>query len=359
MSERSLPAALCAGEGRPAEPFVSVIVPCRNESRHIDECLESILANDYPANLVEVLVVDGASTDDTRERVARWAARHPGVRLLDNPRRIAPTALNIGIAAARGDVVMRMDAHTAYPPHYISRLVGWLCRSGADNVGGVCDTRAATDTPVARAIAAALAHPFGVGNSWFRIGTTVPRWVDTVPFGCFWRDLFDRVGGFDEELARNQDDEFNLRLTRRGGRILLVPDVVAVYYARGSIGSLARMYYQYGVFKPLVARKVGAVLTLRQLVPSMLVIALAVGAIASLLAPRLAALWLGVLAVYGAAVAIAALSVVGRTGPAAGLASVIVFPTLHIAYGGGFLRGAVALLRRRPAIRVETLQLSR
>ncbi len=235
-------------------PRVSIVMPCRNEAAYIGPCLESVLATDYPLDRVEVLVADGRSDDGTREIVEGWAARHPCVRLLDNPARITPAALNMAIRAATGDVIIRMDAHGVYPRDYVSRLVDALQETGADNVGGVVVTLPADDTPVARGIALAFSHPLGVGNAYFRIGVAGPRWVDTVPFGCFRRELFERVGMFDEEMVRNQDDEFNLRVIGRGGRILLLPDVVSRYYARRSLGAVARMFYQYGYFKPLVAR---------------------------------------------------------------------------------------------------------
>jgi len=206
---------------------VTVIVPCRNERRYIAACLDSILATAYPADRLEVLVVDGASDDGTRDAVRAYAAREPRVRLLDNPRRSAPAALNLGIRAARGEIIARMDAHVVYPPHYLPVLVEALLETGADNVGCPIVTLPADESATARAIACALSHPFGVGNSRFRIGSAVRREVDTVPFGCFRRDVFDRVGLFDEELIRNQDDEFNFRLIRSGGRVLLVPDVAA------------------------------------------------------------------------------------------------------------------------------------
>src|SRR5258708_31134509 len=144
---------------------------------------------------------------------------------------------------------------------------------GAESGGGGVVPVAGDDTPVARAIALAFAPPLGVGNAYFRIGVAGPRWVDTVPFGCFRRELFDRVGMFDEEMVRNQDDEFNLRLIGQGGRILLLPDVVARYYARRSLGAVGRMFYQYGYFKPLVARKTARIM-LRQLVPPLFVMSL-------------------------------------------------------------------------------------
>ena len=223
-----------------------------------------------------MLVVDGMSTDGTRKIVAEFARDHPFIKLLDNPRRITPAALNIGIAQARGDIIIRVDAHSTYPPNYLSSLVAWQEKTGADNVGGAWRILPGGDTPMARAIAVGLAHPFGVGNAYYRIGASAPRWVDTVPFGCYRREVFTRIGLFDEDHVRTEDDEFNLRLRKNGGRILLVPEIVIDYYARESLPKIWRMYYYYGYFKPLVARKLGLVLSLRHLIPSLLVLTLAV-----------------------------------------------------------------------------------
>jgi glycosyltransferase involved in cell wall biosynthesis len=326
-------------------PTVTVIVPTRNEERFLVKCLDSIVATDYPVDRLEVLVADGRSEDRTREIVAEYAARHPWIRLIDNPGRIAPTALNRGIAEARGDVIVRMDSHALYPTDYLRRLVSALLETGADNVGGCLVTLPVDDTPVARAIALGISHPFGVGNSYFRIGARTRRWVDTVPFGCFRRDVFDRVGTFDEELVRNQDDEFNFRIVRRGGRVLLDPTIVASYYARRSLGELSRMFYQYGYFKPLVARKVGRVMTLRQLVPAALLLFVALAVVVALVAPR-AALPLGaVLAQYLAVLVFATVRAAHLYGPRTVLALFMIFPTIHACYGFGFLRGAWDVLR--------------
>lgn len=330
-------------------PMVTVVVPCRNEERYIGACLDSILAGTYPADRLEVLVVDGASDDGTRSVVASRVARYPSVRCLENPNRTAPHALNIGIRRARGDVIVRMDAHCRYPSDYIGTLVRWLERSGADNVGGVCRTLPANDGAIARAIAIALAHPLAVGNSRFRVGVAAPVWVDTVPFGCYRRAVFERIGLFDEQLARNQDDELNHRLLGAGGRILLVPDVVSEYYARGSFPTLARMYYQYGYFKPLVARKLGRIATGRQLAPPVFVLALVAGLVLAPFATS-AALALAVLA--GVYVAAAFLAAIGA-GLSRGLSVVAplaaAFPVVHLSYGVGYLRGIVDLVGGRHA----------
>jgi glycosyltransferase involved in cell wall biosynthesis len=318
-------------------PRVSVIIPCRNESQHIADCLDSVLATAYPRDRLQVIVADGLSDDGTRQIVADYARRHPCIQLVDNTKRITPSALNAALGAATGDVVVRMDSHTRYPSAYIPRLIEWLQTSGADNVGGVCMTRAANDGTWARAIAVGLAHPFGVGNSYFRIGVDRPRWVDTVPFGCYRRDVFKRIGLFDEELVRNQDDEFNLRLIRAGGRILLVPDVVSEYQARASLGQLWRMYYQYGYFKPLVIRKVGRVLTARQLAPATFVLVLTAAAALALWIPGAGAVGLAVLLAYAVASAAFAARAARRHGTGVGAALMVVFAVLHVSYGVGFL----------------------
>lgn len=332
-------------------PMVSVIVPCRNEQAYIAECLDSILANDYAPERLEVIVVDGVSDDGTRSVLEEYARRWPRMQWLDNPARTTPAALNIGIRRARGDIIMRMDAHCRYSDSYISSLVGWLEQSGADNVGGVCRTLPGSDTLVARAIAAALAHPFGVGNSHFRIGTTTPKWVDTVPFGCYRRRVFERIGLFDEELVRNQDDELNLRLLKSGGRILLVPNVVSEYYARDSLKKLARMYYQYGYFKPLVARKLGRVGTVRQLVPAAFLVLLAGTLVLSpwLVGTRWA--FAGILGAYLAVLLFTILQTSRRSGPRVSALLAAAFPVIHFSYAVGSLRGIMDfVVLRRPAV---------
>jgi glycosyltransferase involved in cell wall biosynthesis len=326
--------------------MVTVLVPCRNEGRYIAACLASILGTTYPLDRLEVLVLDGQSDDGTADAVAAVAAEAPVVRLVSNPGRVVPTGLNLGIRAARGDVIIRMDAHTEYPADYIPRLVHWLQASGADNVGGSCITRPAGDTVAARAIAVALAHPFGVGNAHFRLGTTTLREVDTVPFGCFPRSVFDRLGLFDEELARNQDDEMNFRIARAGGRILLVPDVVSYYYARPSWSKVATMYYQYGFFKPLVALKVGRIMTVRQTVPAVFVAALVAGAGLAAWMPAVRAGWLLMVVTYAMVTAAAAVGSARRHGARCALGLLLTFPVLHLSYGYGFLRGLVAVAAR-------------
>ena len=340
-------------------PLVSVVIPCRNERDFIEPCLASLLAAPYPADCLEILVIDGMSDDGTRDRLAAYAASHPAVRVLDNPKRITPAALNIGIANARGDVIVRADAHTIYPPSYVPLLVRWLLKSGADNVGGLWITEPGGTSAVARSIAAVLAHPAGVGNAHYRVGIDEPRWVDTVPFGCYRRDVFDRIGMFDEDLIRNQDDELNFRLTRAGGRILLVPDVECRYRARGSLGKLWRTYYQYGYYKPLVARNSGGVSSWRQLVPPAFAALVIAAAILALVVPKRAGVLAAVVAIYLLALIAASIGIARRDGLRVALLSPAAFAVLHFSYGLGYLHGAIAFLVFQRASARQSVRLSR
>jgi len=342
-------------------PRVSVIVPCRNEGDWIAPCLESIVRNEYPKDRLEVLVVDGMSDDGTRATVARYADQYPFIRLLDNPRRITPAALNIGLAAAAGDVVMRMDAHYEYAGNYIPLSVAWLQRSGADNVGGVLIFRPANSTAVARAVALAVSHPFGIGNAYYRIGAAEPRWVDTVAFGCYRREVFQRIGTFDEALVRNQDIELNRRLTRQGGRILLVPEVVVYGRARDSLRKLARMYFQYGYYNPLVIWKSRSRVTSRQIVTPAFVLSLLVAAALAAWLPPARWLLAAILCAYAVPLVLFSAAAAVRHGPRCGLALLVIFPTLHLSHGLGFLKGLldVFVLRRNLAKNAANVPLSR
>jgi len=212
------------------EKFVSVIVPCLNEERFISACLDSIIANDYPNDKLEVLVVDGMSKDKTREIIKNKGEQFSFIKLLDNPKVITPAAMNVGIQQARGEIIIKMDAHSVYEKDYISKCVKHLEESGADNVGGSLKSVPAADTLAAKAIAICLSHAFGAGGSYFRTGTDEPREVDTVAFGCYKREVFEKIGMFDERMEKIEDLELNYRLRKAGGKIMLFPDIRASYY---------------------------------------------------------------------------------------------------------------------------------
>lgn len=231
--------------------MLSVICPIYNEERYIAGCIESILAQDFPKTELEVLFVDGMSTDRTREIVDIYTKRYPFIHLIDNPERIVPFAMNRGIAASKGKVVMRLDAHATYESNYFSNLVAALKRLGADNVGSVCKTDVLNKTPKTLAIREVLSNKFGVGNSTFRTGIDHEMQVDTVPFGCWRRDVFEKYGLYDVRLVRNQDIELNKRIQRGGGKIYIVPGTSCTYLARETYAKLARNNYGNGMWNML------------------------------------------------------------------------------------------------------------
>ena len=255
-------------------PFVSVIVPCRNEKNFISKCLDSIIEQDYPKYKLEVLVIDGMSEDGTREIVRDYSQKYPLIKILDNPKKFTPFALNIGIKEARGEVIVRMDAHAGYKKDYVSKCVKYLKEHDADNVGGVMKTRPAKNTLFARAIALVLSHSFGAGGSYFRTGSAKPRWVDTVFGGCYKREVFDKIGLFNENLLRSQDMEFNLRLRRAGGKILLAPDIVSYYYPKSNLRDFFLHNIKDGIWAILPLKFVKIPFRLRHYIPLIFVLTL-------------------------------------------------------------------------------------
>ena len=325
--------------------MISVVVPIFNEEKFIDKCVQSIINQDYPKDDMEVVFVDGMSTDGTRAKLAEWSVKYPWLRVIDNPQRIVPPAMNLGIRAAKGDIIIRLDAHAVFPTNYFSELVKYLNELHADNVGGVCRTLPAADIPLCRSIAAVLSSPFGMGNSYFRIGSNEIRKVDTVPFGCFHRSLFDKIGYFDEELIRNQDDEFNGRIVKNGGSIYLLPHLVIDYFARDSVRKVWSMFYQYGLFKPLVNKKLGSPATVRQFFPMLFVLGLAIGFLLTPVSIWIFWLyWLIVLLYWVLAFAIGIRTARFEQCPPMAVMMPYLFFVVHCAYGIGYLHGLYKLL---------------
>ncbi len=233
-------------------PKVSVIVPCYNEQDTVQLLLESLLEQTFPQQEMEVIIADGMSTDRTREQIANFRSAHPQsiVRIIDNPKRTIPAALNRAIDAAQGEIIVRLDAHSMPRPDYIARSVAALEAGLGDNVGGVWEIRPGGPGRLARAIAVAAAHPLGVGDARYRVGgEVVAGAVNTVPFGAFRRALVNQIGYFDEDLLTNEDYEFNVRARQAGATIWLDPAIRSVYFARANLSDLARQYWRYGYWK--------------------------------------------------------------------------------------------------------------
>ncbi len=338
-----------SADPRSDRPTVSVIIPCRNEVRFISTCLDSVIANRYPKNRLEVLVVDGMSDDGTREIVDAYAKRHYFVKLLNNPKKITPAALNLGITHAAGHIIVRMDSHARLRNDYISRAVESLYTYGADNVGGNMETLPGEEGSIAQAIVASLSHRFGVGNSNFRVHADKPKWVDTVFGGCYRREVFDRVGLFNEHLPRGQDMEFNRRLQKAGGTTLLVPDIVSYYYARSDLKSFWKHNFQNGIWAilPFVYSSVVPV-SWRHIVPLLFVSSLTISAVLGLVTPLFCALFLATVGAYVLANLAASLQVASRERDFKYLAIMpLVFGMLHLGYGLGSLWGLVKLMGSR------------
>jgi succinoglycan biosynthesis protein ExoA len=253
-------------------PIVSIIVPCYNEEATIRLLLNSIYAQSYPLHEIEVILADGMSTDQTRSEVAAFQREYPNllVKIVDNPRRIIPAALNVALAAAQGEIIIRLDGHSMPYPEYVELCVADLKQGKGDNVGGVWEIHPAGDSWIARSIAAAASHPFGVGDAFYRFSTR-PGAVDTVPFGAFHRSLFEQTGKFDENLLTNEDYEFNARIRQRGGVVWFDPSIRSVYFARPDLAALAKQYWRYGFWKLRMLRRYPETLRWRQALPPLFV----------------------------------------------------------------------------------------
>lgn len=331
-------------------PFASVVVPTRNEEQTIARCLASIGEQDYPAGRLEVLVVDGGSTDDTRQLVERAAAGSTvPIRLLDNPGRVVPAALNVALAAAEGDFLVRVDGHSLPAPDYVSRCVQGNVEHDAALAGGW--VRAVGIGPVSRAVAAAFASPFSMGNAASWNPPSAPRDVASVPCGSYRVEALRAIGGFDEGQHANQDYEANYRLRRAGERIVLLPDVWFDYIPRSTFRALARQFARYGYFKARTMAKHPASVRPRHLVPAAGLLGLAVLAITAIFfdAARIAL----IVAAGGYAVGLVVASVTAgrRLDASARLLLAPVLATMHLAWGAGNLAGLVRFVPVRKSLR--------
>lgn len=326
---------------------VSVTIPCRNEERYIERCVLSVLASDYPKELLRVVVCDGRSTDRTPQLVQNIAAHDGRVVLLLNEQLTTPFALNLGIRYSYDcDVHIILGAHAEIAPDYIARCVHHLRNDASLGcVGGIIDNIHEDQT--SSLIGKAMSSPFGVGNAHFRTGAQ-SGYVDTVAFGAYRREVFERCGYFDEELIRNQDDEFNFRISKSGFRIFLDPAIRSRYYVRASFPKLWRQYYQYGLWKVYVNRKHRVVTSARQLVPPAFVLFLLAGFPCGLIGGSVQAIWVMIFGLYLVGAIVFALKQKSGFGEMFGV--IYSFFILHLAYGFGFIEGFIRfiLFRQQP-----------
>ncbi len=321
-------------------PTITVVVPVLNESKYIEGCLRSVQAQDYPAELIDIVVADGGSSDETREIVERFAAKDKRIRLIDNPRRNQAAGLNRAIAASTGEVVARLDGHAEWRPWHLSRCVAILDETGADNVGGTME--ATGENATGKAIARASSSPFGVGGARYRYARAQTA-TDTVWLGCFRRDALDRVGPFNEEYPPHEDYELNHRILASGGRIVFSPEVPTLYWTRSNWKGLLKQYFRYGRAKARVAGHSPGVVRPYHLVPAA---AVGVALLGALTPPTRRALVPLALVYSGAC---CAASIPAGEGAELGVRWRIplVFAAMHSGWGAGFWVGLFQY--RRPA----------
>lgn len=324
--------------------MLTVICPIYNEEKYITKFLDSLIKQDYPKDDLEILLIDGMSNDGTRKIVSDYSALYPFFRLIDNPERLVPYALNRGIEAAKGEIILRLDAHSSYQPDYFTVLVNGVHRLKADNVGTVCRTDVLNKTPKTLAIREVLGNKFGVGNSTFRIGIDHEQEVETVPFGCYPRAVFEKYGMFDVRLVRNQDIEFNKRIIRGGGKIFILPDTYCTYFARETWQSLAKNNYGNGkwTIQTVYYTKMFTSLSIRHFVPLLFVL--------SLVFPLLLALLWWPFALVSAASATAYILLMSIISVKLSIQKklnicylLITFAVLHLSYGWGSIIGILKL----------------
>ena len=325
-------------------PMVSVVIPCYNEERFIGKVLDK-LAGQYDLNSYEIIVVDGLSNDDTRRVVAESEKSHPeiSIKVIDNAKRTIPHALNLGVAAARGEIIARMDAHAVASENYIRGCVDVLLNGGAAVVGMPCRVRPAESTLMARAIAAAVSHPFGIGDATYRLGkkSSGQEAVDTVAFACFRKSLWQELGGFNEDLLTNEDYDFNYRVRQRGGQVILDHSGHCDYFARATLKGLARQYRRYGHWKARMVRLHPGSIKPRHMVAPLFVLSIPLLGLAGKWSSW--AWWLlGLeLALYAVLSVIFGFQVAPKSKRAAILALLmpVVFLTIHLTWGTNFLLG--------------------
>ena len=328
------------------KPSVSIVMPVRNESAYIQRCIKAIIDQDYPSGKLEVIIADGMSTDDTREIIHRVLSKNGQfqIHLIDNKGYIVPTGLNAALTIAKGDIVIRVDGHCEIESDYVSKCVKYITEMKADGVGGPIETIG--ETPLSESIAVAMSSKFGVGGSAFRTVKDKSMLVDTVAFPAYTRAIIEKAGPYDEELVRNQDDEYNYRIRKMGGKILLASDIRSKYYSRGSLGKLWKQYFQYGYWKVRVLQKHPRQMSLRQFVPPAFVFALIVSSLLALVS--ISGQWLFALVAgsYIAANITASTLTAKNNGWQHLLRLPIIFAILHLAYGSGFLVGLVKFAGR-------------
>ncbi len=318
---------------------ISVIIPCRNEEKYISDCLESVINNDYSKDKMEIFVVDGGSSDKTVKIAEDYIRKFDYIKLLHNKNKTVPYAMNLGITEAKGDYIVRLDAHAIYPKNYLSNLMLYSEKLSADNVGALWITDVKNKNSKANSIKYVLSNKFGVGNSLFRIGINEIKEVDTVPFGFFKKDVFEKYGMYDTRLDRDQDIELNKRIKRGGGKIFLIPNISSTYYARETYSGIAKNNFQTGYWNLLtvyLTRRLDS-LSFRHFIPLLFLLSLILPIITSVIDPRL--LFISLLSLFTYLILLIAVSWKLKDKGTSFYYLIWSFIVLHISYGFGSLLG--------------------
>ena len=326
---------------------ITVIVPCYNEQATISLLLNALYHQSYPRSELEVVIADGMSTDRTRELINVFQINHPdmSIQVIDNQARIIPAGLNRAIEAARGEFIIRLDAHSIPDCDYIHHCINALESGKGDNVGGKWDIQPGDNSWLAESIAVAASHPLGVGDALYRLGGKAGA-VDTVPFGAFKRELIQRIGFFNESLHTNEDYEFNVRIRQIGGIVWFDPAIRSTYFARSNLRSLAQQYWRYGYWKAHMLRKNPTSIRWRQLLPPILVFTLIVLAAGSIFSPYLRLLFVIVLGLYLLALLFVGLQMSMKKGRIYHILGLpLAIATMHIAWGSAFIWGYLNWVR--------------
>lgn len=324
---------------------VSIIIPCYNEQDTIHLLLDALKDQTYPFECMEIIIADGMSTDGTRQMITTWQQTNPGftVLLIDNQRRVIPSALNRALEAANGEIIVRLDAHSLPRPDYVQRCVEALQAGKGDNVGGVWEIQPGDSGWMARSIAVAAAHPLGVGDASYRYTTRAGE-VDTVPFGAYRRALVQQIGPYDERLLSNEDYEFNVRIRQAGGRVWLDPMIRATYFARPNLRALMRQYWRYGYWKLRMLMRYPETLRWRQALPPAFILGLAGLLLLGFWLPVMHWVLLFVLLVYGGVLLAAGLErAARRTDAALAIGVPLAILCMHLCWGAAFLWSLITL----------------
>jgi succinoglycan biosynthesis protein ExoA len=325
-------------------PFITIIMPIYNEAQFIQRSLEAVVIQNYPLEHFEIIVANGVSNDGTLDIIGDYQKRYLNLSLVVNAQKIVPTGMNAALRLAHGDIIIRVDGHCVIAVDYVQKCVEHIEREKVDGVGGPMVSIG--ETMMGETIAAAMCSKFGVGDSYFRTERGQTKLVDSVPFPAYTREIIQKAGLYDEELVRNQDDEYNYRIRELGGKILLAADVQSKYYSRGNLKDLWKQYFQYGYWKVRVMQKHPRQMRMRQLVPPAFVDSLLVSGIIALVHP--VGVWLlsGIVGLYVLANLGASIYTCAKKGWRHLPLLPVVYAILHISYGTGFLVGLVKFANR-------------